>query len=222
MKRRFELVNSGIYHIFNRSIANLTIFNNDQEYARIKETSLFYQYNEPPNKYSRYLKIASRQENPEEHTFHVDLGPQGRIVRIIAYCFMPTHYHFILKQIEDRGIEKFIGNIQNSYSRYFNTKHDRRGPLWEGRFKNVLVETDEQLLHLTRFLHLNPTSSSLVKHPGKWQYSSYLEYVLPDMNEKSCDFSQDLSIDPGNYKEFVNCSTDYLKELPKIKHLTFE
>ena len=222
MKRRFELINSCIYHVFNRSVAGFTIFNDDHEFARIKETSQFYQYSEPTNKYSRFLKIAGRKENPEEHTLHVDLGNHNKLVRILAYCFMPTHYHFILKQLEDRGIERFIGNIQNSYSRFFNTKHNRRGPLWEGRFKNVLVETDEQLLHLTRYIHLKPAHSSLVKHPGKWQYSSYLEYVVPGINQHNCDFSQDLSIEPGNYKEFVNCDSEYQKEIHKIKHLTFE
>lgn len=222
MKRQIELVNSCIYHVFNRSAAGSIIFNDDQEYSRIRETSLFYQFSEPENKYSRYLKIAKKKENTDDHTLECALGSRSKIVRIIAYCFMPNHYHFILKQMEDRGIEKFIGNIQNSYSRFFNTKHERRGPLWEGRFKNVLIETDEQLLHLTRYVHLNPMCSSLVKHPGKWQYSSYLEYVLPDINKKSCDFSQDLSINPANYKEFVNCQLEYQKELPKIKHLTFE
>jgi len=221
MKRKYALVNSCIYHVFNRSIADCVIFNDDDEYSRMREASLFYLFENQDFKFSRFKKISSRKEKPDASVDAPKNG-QNKSVRIIAYCFMPTHYHFILKQLQDRGIEKFIGNIQNSYSRYFNLKHNRRGPLWEGRFRNVLIDNDEQLLHLTRHLHLNPINSELVNRPEKWEYSSYREYILTGIDHKNCDFSNDLSIDPEKYKEFVNCNNEYKNELHLIKHLTFE
>jgi hypothetical protein len=63
---------------------------------------------------------------------------------------MPTPFHLVLGQAADQGIFRFISNTQNSYTRYFNTKPGRKGPLWEGRSKSVLVKADEQLPHLTR------------------------------------------------------------------------
>ena len=80
-----------------------------------------------------------------------------------------------------------MGDILNSYSRYFNTKQKRKGPLWEGRFENVLIKTDEQLLHLTRYIHLNPVTAYLVDQAKDWQASSYNEYLEnSDFNECIC------------------------------------
>ena len=67
--------------------------------------------------------------------------------------------------------------LLNSYTRYFNEKIKRKGPLWEGRFKKVLVNSDEQLLHLTRYVHLNPVSAGIVEKPEDWPCSSYREYI---------------------------------------------
>jgi len=136
---------------------------------------------------------------------------------------MPTHFHLILKQLKKGGISTFIGNVLNSYSRYFNTKHKRGGPLWEGKFKNVSVETDEQLLHLTRYIHLNPTSAGLVKKPEEWPYSSYLEYLgkIKKIN-RICSYEDLIDISPLSYKNFVESRILYQRELAKIKHLILE
>jgi len=101
-------------------------------------------------------------------------------VKIISYCIMPTHYHLLLEQVKDGGTEKFISKILNSYAKYFNLRHKRSGPLWSSRFKSVGVDDNEQLLHLTRYIHLNPTSAGYVSMPEDWQYSSYVEYISDD------------------------------------------
>ena len=112
-------------------------------------------------------------------------------------------------------------NLLNSYTRYFNTKTKRKGPLWQGRFKSVLIKTDEQLLHLTRYIHLNPTSEDLVERPEDWPYSSYNEY-LRNSEEPLCSFSKYLDIEPKTYREFVESRKDYQKRLSEIKHLLLE
>ncbi len=221
MKRKIVLENGCIHHVFNRSIAGFKIFNSEKEFRRMQELALYYQYGKLQCRFSYNTRLSDsfQKEVQSEKTLK---SSQKKIVKLIAYCLMPTHYHFILKQNEDKGIERFIGNLQNSYSKYFNIKHKRKGPLWEGRFKNVLVETDEQLIHLTRYLHLNPTSSSLVDDPLKWQFSSYKEFISPSSQSQSCDFSEELTITPESYKEFVNSNKDYQRELNRIKHLTLE
>jgi len=69
---------------------------------------------------------------------------------------MENHFHLILKQISRDAITTFMRCIMNSYTKYFNKKYERVGPLFQGKFKALLVDKDEYLLHLTRYIHLNP------------------------------------------------------------------
>ena len=133
------------------------------------------------------------------------------------FAFFNLHFDFC----NDEGISLYMKNLLNSYTRYFNTKTKRKGPLWQGRFKSVLIKTDEQLLHLTRYIHLNPTSEDLVEKPEDWPYSSYNEY-LRNSEEPLCSFSKYLDIEPKTYKEFVESRKDYQKRLSEIKHLLLE
>jgi REP element-mobilizing transposase RayT len=98
-------------------------------------------------------------------------------VNVICYCLMPNHYHFLLKQISDTQISKFISVLLNSYVQKVNKFRDRKGPLFSGRFKDVLVDRDEYLIHLCRYIHLNPVEAGLVEHLEEWPYSNYLEWT---------------------------------------------
>ena len=109
----------------------------------------------------------------------------------------------------------------NSYTRYFNIKHGRKGPLWEARFKSVRAETDQQLLHLTRYVHLNPATAKLVETPAEWSFSSYKEYLYPGTSD-ICTFKDVLMISPDTYKEFVEDRLGYQRELAEIKALLLE
>lgn len=213
-----RLIESEVYHVFNRSIANFKIFNNESEFFRIQETIRYYQLEKPEIKLSRFFK----QSKNDGYRIKSDFCPpnKAKIVEIIAYCFMPTHLHIVIKQTKENGMSIFMSNALNSYSRYFNIKHNRKGPLWEGRFKKVLVEDDEQLLHLTRYIHLNPVTAYLVENPRNWSASSYNEYIS-EMPEKDrfCQYSDILDINPGAYKSFVTDSISYQRELAKIKKL---
>jgi putative transposase len=136
---------------------------------------------------------------------------------------MPTQIHLILKQVKDGGIKKFLGLISQSYSQYFNSRHARKGPLWEGRFKNILIKNDEQLLHLTRYVHLNPVTSFLTNDPGDWKYSSYREYAGEiDIDKRLCSFEDILKIDKVSYKKFVSDQIDYQRQLAIIKKVVLE
>ena len=116
-----------------------------------------------------------------------------------------------------------MNNILNSYTRYFNIRHKRKGPLWVGRFKRVVVSTDEQLLHLTRYVHLNPVTSYLADNPESWEHGSYQEYCSQnDVREKVCCFDNLLDIDSRSYKKFVNDRKEYQRGLAKIKELMLE
>jgi len=96
---------------------------------------------------------------------------------VIAYCLMPNHYHFLLRLEEDGVLSPFIQRLFNSYTQAFNKQQSRSGTLFEGRAKSILVDTDEYVLHLCRYIHLNPFKAGLAAYPGEWPYSNYLEWV---------------------------------------------
>jgi len=216
--RKFPLVNGSIYHVFTKSIADYKVFRSIKDYKRMKEVIRFYRYERPPTKFSIYLTLKNKDK-----FFLKYLSEREKIVEIIAYCLMPTHLHLMITQLKDNGISFFMKNILDSYTRYFNIKNKRKGPLWQGRFKSVLLESNEQLYHLTRYIHLNPTTEGLVKRPEEWQYSSYNEYLnLNRDDEKICNYTKYLDIKPEEYRKFVESRMEYQKDLKKIKHLILE
>jgi len=222
--RKDLLVTGEIYHVFNKSIAEYKIFNNDPEFLRMINVICYYQREKPAIKFSDFIRSPEAKQNHPKPMDHFpprrwERGNKEKLVEVIAYCIMPTHLHLTLKQLKENGVSTFMSNILNSYARYFNTKHERKGPLWEGRFKSVSVETDEQLLHLTRYIHLNPATACLVDKPEEWPVSSYREYLSRTDNSRICKYDDILDIKPKDYKEFVEDRISYQRELAKIKHL---
>lgn len=223
MRRKEKIVSGNVYHIFNKSIADFKIFNKDIEFLRIKNIIKYYQIQNMPFKFSRFMESETVKKDGFDSNFISLSQSKEKLVQIIAYCIMPTHLHLILKQLKENGISIFMGNVLNSYTRYFNTKYKRKGPLWEGRFKNVPVETDEQLVHLTRYIHLNPVTAYLVNKPEEWLASSYKEY-LSDVNseDRVCEYDDILDVTPSFYRKFVEDRVSYQRELAKIKGLFLE
>lgn len=224
MHRKKVLAQGEVYHIFNKSIAGFKIFNNELEYSRIMAIVRYYQVVKPV-KFSDFVRFNRIDETNWDEFLNTHLKDKEKIVDVLAYCIMPTHVHLVLKQLKEKGISIFISNILNSYARYFNTAHKRKGPLWEGRFKSVLVETDEQLLHLTRYVHLNPVTAYLVDSPELWGFSSYKEYLLEAENNivsRICNFSGAIDMAPVFYKKFTEDRISYQRDLVKIKSLILE
>ena len=139
---------------------------------------------------------------------------------------MINHYHLLLKQIKNNGIFNFIRLLNNSYSHYFNTKYKRKGSLFEGRFKAARIENDAQLLHLSRYIHLNPYSSFLVKNSEElisYPFSSLSEYLRQN-KDNICHKEIVLGqfSDFKDYKKFVLNQADYQRSLQGIKHQLLE
>jgi putative transposase len=216
--RKYSLETGEVYHVMTKSIAGYEVFGNMKDRTRMLLTIKYYQEKEPGVRFSYFI-----QEKNDSGNQGIDLQTKDRIVDVIAYCLMPTHLHLILKQLKENGISIFMSKVLNSYTRYLNTKRGRKGPLWEGRFKNVLVEDDEQLLHLTRYIHLNPVTALLVEAPEDWEASSYREYVgLSAPEQNLCAYGDLLEIEPTEYREFVMSRKDYQRELACLKRVVLE
>lgn len=218
--RKEALENDYYYHIFSRSISKYVVFNNPQEYSRMIEILKLYRFTDFYHKYSKFTQL---ELNTQEVIISSLKKNSPVLVEIVAYCLMPTHIHLILKQIADNGISKYMAKILNCYSRYFNIKHRRIGHLWAGRFKNVLVSNDEQLLHLTRYIHLNPSSAGLVDNPYNWHYSSFHEYINNKTADAGfCTFSYLFDFSPKEYQKFVLDQKSYQREISLIKHFLID
>ncbi len=223
MIRCCPLVTGQVYHVMNKSIAGYKIFCGKQDYERMLKILRFFTLKNPPAKVSQFM--ATAQVRDEGFEACVDkLGDElGRKVQIIAFCIMPTHLHIVAKQLDEKGISEMLGMALNSYAKYFNTKYNRKGTLFTGRFKNVSVENDGQLLHLTRYIHLNPVTAGLVDKPESWQYSSYMEYVQPkEVDNPLSRFEGLIDDKPADYQKFVEDHKDYQRELALIKAQVLE
>ena len=219
--RKFPLITDQIYHIFNRGINRQPTFTDKRDYQRSIESMMYYRYSKPQLKLSRFIRLDAKDRLEALGK----LEKHNKLIEIISYCLMPNHFHLLLKQLEEGGISKFLSNFQNSYTRFFNTKHERDGSLFLDQFKAVIIETDEQLLHVSRYIHLNPYTSYMVKSMlelEKFAWSSLHDYL----GNKKTFIYKDLIINTSrsvsSYRQFVLDRADYQRRLGDIKHLLIE
>jgi len=219
--RNVVLAENEYYHVFNRGLDRRPTFTDKREYERAVNLIKFYRHKITPMRYSQLLD----QEAKTRMVILEELFKSDRNVDIICYCLMPNHFHFLLKQLVENGVTKFISNFTNSYTRYFNTKNERAGALFQGIFKAVHIETDEQLIHLSRYIHLNPVVSEVIRgdRAEDYAWSSYREFLSLD-NKGICEKDSILNFfkNPDNYNQFVLDQINYAKELEAIKHLALE
>lgn len=214
--KREPFIEGEFYHICNKSIANYGILRTQTNAMRFIYLLDYYNNQQVPQRFSYHI----RDNNKYDFTTLLRHHPNG-YVKILNYNIMPDHYHLVVKLLVDGGISKYIGIVENSYSRYFNTKYKRKGPLWQSRLRSVRITSNELLLHILRYCDLNATTANLVKNPEDWPYSSYREYITDPRILK--EYAKEVSIqDHHAYKRFVEGNKDYQKTLKKIKKLLLD
>ncbi|MBM4038328.1 MAG: transposase [Planctomycetes bacterium] len=133
--------------------------------------------------YHIYNRGAGREPmffTPANYEHCLRLVQQHRLrhgAAVIAYCLMPNHYHFLLRQEGDLPLSRFLQVVFNSYVQAVNLQESRTGTLFEGRFRHVHVGREEYVVALCRYIHLNPVKAGIVARPEQWPYSNYLEWV---------------------------------------------
>lgn len=124
--------------------------------------------------------------------------------KLIAYCLMPNHFHLILHEKNGGSIHRCMHALGTSYTKAINKRYQRTGHLFQGPFKKVRIKTNNQLLHLSRYIHLNPVEADIVKQPENWEHSSYREYVgLRCGNDLQMDIILKQFNEPYTYSNFV-------------------
>lgn len=205
--RKVPLVTGGYYHVYNRGAFGVPLFENQREAKAFVKALIYYTLIKPP----RRLSLEKRyKENVMDF--------EKRLVSILAYCVMPNHFHLLLKQEVDGGISTYMRRLTLSFVRYYNTLHKQKGPLFQSFFNAVLVESENQLLHVSRYIHLNPTSAKLVEDPLSYKYSSFPYYVHAG-EQKPLVFDDILrSKKREYYQHFVYDNVEYQQTLQFIKN----
>ena len=203
------------YHIFNRSIAKESIFSNLRYLSKVLEIIDYYRF---PQK----LRLSKFKSLPKDQKLDYieSLKLKAPLVDIYAFAIMPNHYHFLLKQIEERGIVTFISNFQNSYAKFYNLKNDRNGSLFQKPFKGKRIEDNDQFIHVSRYIHLNPVTSYLLEFDNLKDYpwTSYSHYG----DSKSNSFIEKRALMEyfktfESYSNFLSDQEGYQKTLALIK-----
>jgi len=219
--RKIQFTNEKIYHIYNTSTANSVIFRTTRDYERAVESLVFYTFRNPPLRYSHFkrLSIERKQE------FYSNLDPTNTNVDVIAYSFLPDHYHLILRQKSDNGISKSIRNFQNSYAKHYNTKVGNSGAVFTALFKAKEIENEDILTALSRHIHLCPylTKATRLDKLTEYKWSSLSEYQ--NQESESLLKSQEVLkkfANSSEYVKYVQNLEDYKANFETIKNLISE
>lgn len=204
--RKTTFVEGEYYHIFNRGVEKRNIFSDAQDF----------------NRFLFSLKIFNNVNNIgsiKELSYKDRLGSlatESVLVRFVCYCVNPNHYHFILEQVEPDGIAKFMHRVSTGYTRYFNDRHKRSGSLFQGTFKDVPIDSNEYLLHLSAYVNLNWRVHKLSSLATEFVKSSWEEYCGEKNTAAIC--KKDIILGQFKNKEaYKKFALESLKEIMKMK-----
>jgi putative transposase len=150
---------------------------------------------------------------------------QEKIIDIHAFVFMDNHFHFLIRQLIEKGIFTFISNFQNSFGKYYNKVNKRNGSVFQKPFKSKRISSDSDFLHVGRYIHLNPVTSFCmdIKELETYPYDSYKCYLEKGVSGfVNTKMTLDLVGSVGKYRKFVEDRVDYQRKLKQIKRLLFE
>jgi putative transposase len=128
------------------------------------------------NRWNAGETLFKSKRDREKFLAYLESAVERFSIRIHTYCLMGTHYHLLVETPEP-NLSKAIQWLNVSYAGYFNRKRQRRGHLFQGRFKSILVDADEYLISLSRYIHLNPLRARMVENPADYPWSSYRALV---------------------------------------------
>jgi len=163
------------YHLYSRGTEKRVIFIDDRDRIRFLHTLYILNNFILPGGHFDFIKLEPRDSLTKL------VGPY---VEIVAGCLMPTHYHLMLTPKKENGVSQFLQKIGTSYTKYFNTRHERTGRLFESTFKAKHVDKYEYASYLTQYIHLNPVEllnvkleQDLLGEITRYPWSSLPEYL---------------------------------------------
>lgn len=239
--RKIKFVKGNYYHIFNRGVEKRNIFNNDRDRWRFLQG--MFLFNDKNSSFDILHEIERKNKGRinfyllKEFIHNNQQTERMPLVRIIADCLMPNHYHFLIEEIKENGISQFMQKLGIGYTKYFNKKYRRVGGLFQGPFKAVAIKNDLYLQYLLIYINIvNP--GQLIEPELKEKGALDIEKVMNFA--KSCPWSthQDhlglrnsIIIDKGIFRDFFPNPEKYQefardillsRKYNEINHLMFE
>lgn len=229
-------VEGGYYHIYNRGVNKRTIFMDEQDYAVFLSYLKLYLLPKDEKALKKIIADSNatyKEKEKAEAKLH--LNNFNSRIELIAYCLMPNHFHFLLKQVGEKDMEIFMRSVGTKYTMYFNRKYKRVGPLFQDTYKAVLMKTDAQILYLTRYIHRNPikkinkkrlTKPSFKRILLSWpmSYQNYLGLIRQDWVKPEFILQNFSESGFNSYEEFVESddSDDEVKSAYLLKDVTLD
>ena len=203
--RKEVFVIGEFYHVYNRGTDKRKIFLDKYDLERFLQSMQEFNVLEPIGSIYENSFVKDQPGNPASKL--------SQLINCIAYCLNPNHYHFILQQTEEKGIEKFMQKLGTGFTNYFNNKYHRSGVLFQGKFKARHIDSNEYLLRISAYVNLNDRVHQLGSSASK---SSWVEYVEKKKGicEKKIILDQFKSV--AEYKAFAESS---LKDILARKQL---
>ncbi|MFZ2199250.1 MAG: transposase [Microgenomates group bacterium] len=165
----------GYYHIYNRGVAKQIVFERDKDYKTF--LSYLQLYLVPPPA----LQGQSSQAQQIRTSPSKQLKNYAGEITLLAYCLMPNHFHLLLRQNSDHGMDHFMRSLITKYVRYFNSHYDRVGHLFQDRYKAVHITSEAQFTYVSKYIHRNPLDLPACKDSPRrlidYTYSSYGNYL---------------------------------------------
>jgi len=199
--RKQTFVPDEYYHLYNRGTEKRVIFLSKQDYDHF----LFLMY------------VCNTEKSIILRNINKNFDRGETIVNIGLFCLMPNHFHILIKEKMEGGISTYLRKLLTAYSMYFNKKYKRTGKLYEGVFKSVHINNDNQLKYIYSYIHLNPAKlkdknwkenkerniKALLKYVFSYPYSSFKEYLN----------SKFKIINPSEFPNYFENPNDHKREL---------
>lgn len=224
MLRKEKFAPGEYYHIYNRTLSNIPVFKERGNCDRLMQAFLLANSTQASKAFQflRDNKNASIEDA-------LEITKNGKkLVDVICYTIMPDHYHLLLKEKLEGGITSFIHRCNISVVKYINTKTDRRGPLFESLFRSKHVATNNYLLHLSLYIHLNPLDFLVGKQWRKhglpnwnqirnklinYHYSSLKTFLNKNHNDKIISGTEIIKGQFKNEKEYESFLCEWSEEI---------
>src|SRR3989344_1560035 len=165
--RKQPLVTGEYYHIYNRGVDKRDIFNDQKDLDRFIESVC---------EFNQVEVIVSLSNLRKTNQIAPKALSENPLVSIVAYCLNPNHFHFILKQLVDGGIAKFMQKLQGGYTSYFNVKNERTGSLFQGTFKSHLISSENYFNKIIGYTNKNYQIHDIPKSKMNLVFASDNEY----------------------------------------------
>jgi putative transposase len=210
-----------IVHVLNRGVDKRKIFLDEQDHFRFIHD--LFEFNDVSSVNTTFYTF---KRNNDVGRRKIERKPRKLLVDILAFCLMPNHYHLLLTPRVQNGIALFIKKLNGGYAKYFNTKHERNGALFQGKYKRVVVENEAHFIHLPYYIHLNPLDlitpewrdkrinnfAKTIKFLNSYRWSSHLDYT-GQKNFPSVTQREFLLKFFGSHEQYEHSIERWLKDL---------